>query len=278
MQEKLVSICIPAYNSEKFIKKTVASILRQTYENIELIIVDDCSSDGTYALMEEFAKADKRVRIYKNDENLGMSGNWNKCLSLCTGDYMKLCCADDLLARRAVEKEVAALENNPSAVLVCSDTKLVDVNGKPKGFYKRYKKQGLVDGAYVVKKGFFSQDYFGAPQANTFRRSAYEKTIGIDPYFTYIVDYDFLVSIAMQGDIYIIHEPLNLFCVRNDSNTGNVMGGDKEKLDIYLKEHYHLFNKQKTALNLTDRDIRLCMAKRRLRCFMASVYLKVVVR
>lgn len=191
---------------------------------------------------------------------------------------MKLCCADDILSKNALEKEIAALKSNPTAVLACSDTKLFDVKGKPKGVYKRYKTNGLMNGKLHNKKSFFMQNYFGAPQASTFRRSAYLKVGGFDSFYTYILDYDFLVSLAMLGDIYIIHEYLNAFCVRNDSNTGDVMGGDKEKLDIYLKEHYHLYKKQKRALGLSDRDIKVCMAVRRLRCFAAFIYLKVFVR
>lgn len=273
-----VSVCIPAYNSEKYIRKTIESIRVQTFEDWELIIVDDCSTDNTYKIIKKYESMDSRIHAYKNEENLGMSGNWNKCLSLCSGEYMKLCCADDMLSKNALLKEVAALDENPEAVLACSDTKLKDVNGKNKGFYRRYRKHGLVSGRLVVKKGFFSQDYFGAPQANLFRRSVYEKVGGFDTNYTYILDYDFFVSIAMLGDIFIIHEPLNMFCVRNDSNTGHVMGGDKEKLAIYLKEHYYLYNKQKQALGLSKMDIKRCMIMRRFRCFAGSMYLKTALR
>ena len=84
-----------------------------------------------------------------------MSGNWNRCLSLCTGKYAKLVCADDILSPDALKREVDALEANPTAVIAESDTKLIDLNGKGKGFYKRYKKSGLVDGKKSAGRAFF---------------------------------------------------------------------------------------------------------------------------
>lgn len=271
----LVSVCIPAYNNAEYIMDTINSILKQTYENLELVIVDDNSTDDTYEVLKRIR--DERVKVYHNEKNLGMSGNWNRCLSLCTGEYMKLVGADDMLAETSLEKEVQALMDNPSAVLAESDTKLVDLNGKGKGFYKRYGRTGLVDGKKICRRGFFNKDYFGAPQANTFRRSVLEKVKGFDPDFTYILDYDFFVSVACQGDVYIIHEPLNLFRVRKDSNTGAIMGQDKEKTAAYVAEHRHLLEKNRERLGLSDGDVRLSMLIRRLRCFAGSVYMKLFV-
>lgn len=275
MEKPLVSVCIPAYNNADYILDTINSILNQSYKNIELIIVDDNSKDNTLEIIESVQ--DNRVKVYHNENNLGMSGNWNRCLELCTGEFIKLICADDIIAVNAIEKEVKALVENPSAVLVCSDTKLVDLNGKGKGFYKRYRKSGLVDGKEICRKGFLVKDYFGAPQANTFRKSAVQKIGGFDTYFTYILDYDLFVSLACLGDVYIIHESLNYFRVRKESNTGAVMGEDKKKTRIYVDEHRHLLMKNKDILNMSDAYINLSVLIRKFRCFAASIYLKVFV-
>lgn len=271
----LVSVCIPAYNSAGYIMDTVNSILNQTYRNLELVVVDDCSTDDTYEVL--CAIQDERLKLYRNEHNLGMSGNWNRCLKLCSGEYVKLICADDLLAENALELEVSALEEHSTAVIAESDTKLVDLDGDGKGFYKRYGKKGLVDGRKICRRGFFNKDYFGAPQANTFRRSVAEKIGGFDPAFTYILDYDFFVSLACEGDVYIIHESLNFFRVRKESNTGAVMGEDKEKTAVYVAEHRHLLEKNRQRLQLSGFDIWLSVLIRRFRCFAASVYLKLFV-
>lgn len=274
MEKPLASVCIPAYNNAAYIKETIDSVLSQTYPNLELVICDDKSKDDTVKVVENIK--DDRIKLYKNEKNLGMAGNWNNCLSKCSGEFIKLICADDMLAKDCLEKEVKALMENPSAVLAESDTKLFDLNGKPKGFYKRYKESGLVNGKKIARAGFFVKNYFGAPLANTFRRSALGQTGGFDTWYTYILDYDFWVQLACMGDVYIIHEPLNYFRVRNDSNTGEVMAGDKT--DAYVKEHIHLVNKFKKALKLTDSDIKRSVCIRKLRNFAAGVYLKVFVR
>ena len=105
--EPLVSICIPAYNNAGYIKKTVESILNQTYRNIELIVVDDKSTDDTVEILESIE--DTRLKIYKNEENLGMAGNWNRCLSLARGEFIKLICADDMIDANAIELEAKAM-------------------------------------------------------------------------------------------------------------------------------------------------------------------------
>ncbi len=272
--EPLVSVCIPAYNNAAYIKETIDSILNQTYPNLELVICDDKSTDHTVEVIEKIR--DDRIKLYKNEKNLGMSGNWNHCLKRCSGEFIKLICADDMLAKDCLAKEVKALRDYPTAVLAESDTRLFDLNGKQKGFYKRYKESGLVNGKKIARAGLFVKNYFGAPLANTFRRSAMERAGGFDPWYTYILDYDFWVRLACMGDVYIIHEPLNYFRVRNDSNTGEVMAGDKT--DAYVREHIHLVQKFKRELKLSDRDVRRSVRIRKLRNFAAGVYLKVFVR
>ena len=86
--EPLVSVCIPAYNNAAYIKETIDSILGQTYSNLELVICDDRSKDDTVKVIE--AIKDDRIKLFQNEKNLGMSGNWNHCLSKCSGEFIKL--------------------------------------------------------------------------------------------------------------------------------------------------------------------------------------------
>ena len=204
-----------------------------------------------------------------------MSGNWNNCLSKCKGEFFKLICADDILAPNAIEKEVEALINNPSAIFAESDTRLLDLDGKLKGWYKRYKKSGLVDGKEIARAGMFVKNYFGAPLNNTFRRNILDEIGMFDTNFVYILDYDFFVRAACSGKVYIIHEALNYFRVRNDSNTGEVIAGDKTK--AYVSEHRMLVNKYKEELGLSDFQVELSVLIRKLRNFIANIYLKLFV-
>ena len=107
---KLVSVCIPAYNGEKYISKTIQSILNQSYTNIEVVVVDDHSSDNTVEAVR--AINDNRVRLICNEENLGMTGNWNKCIRESKGEYVKLIPGDDFIYEECIEKSIKILEEN----------------------------------------------------------------------------------------------------------------------------------------------------------------------
>ena len=267
--EPLVSVCIPAYNNAGYIKDTVESILQQTYRNIELIVVDDNSTDDTVAVLESIS--DERLKLYRNEHNLGMAGNWNRCLSLATGEFVKLICADDMIDRNAIEIEAQAMQEHPTVNLVESDTRLVDINGKKTGAFKRYYKSGLVDGRKLAHISLIIQDFYGAPVNNLIRRSALEKEGGFDPSFTYILDFDLWVKLSLSGDVYIIHKLLNSFRIRNDSNTGVLIG---EKRDVYVAEHRKLLDKYREKAGLSGLAVGTSMFIRRFRNVAIGVYLK----
>ena len=274
MGQPLVSVCIPAYNSGDTILETITSVLRQTYRNLELIVVDDRSTDNTMQVLEQIS--DERLKVYRNEKNLGMAGNWNRCLELCSGEYLKLLCADDLIHETLIAREVELMEANPEALLVQTDTRFIDIYGKTTGFYRRYHKRGLVNGKEACRFSVFTRDYLGAPLANLIRRSAYEKYGGFDPSFVYIIDYDFYMKLACKGKIYILHEPLNSFRIRSDSNTGQVMGGGKE--EIYIAEHRRLVEKYAKELRLSPWQVSLSVMIRRIMSFLGNIYLKIFVK
>lgn len=270
----LVSVCIPAYNSSAYIADTIRSILNQTYENIEVIVVDDRSGDDTVSVVKGLCKDDERVKLFENEKNLGMSGNWSQCLELCHGEFVKLICADDMIDQNALEVEAQALMDHPSANLAESDTRLVDISGKATGAFKRYYKSGLVDGKKVAKTSLMLNNFFGAPVNNMIRRSVLEKTGYFDPAFTYILDFDMWVRIACTGDVYIIHELLNSFRVRKDSNTGNMIGKNRH---IYVAEHRRLVEKHAAAgiLKISSFECGLSVLIRKMRNVLINIYLKI---
>ena len=111
---------------------------------------------------------------------------------------------------------------------------------------------------------------------NLIRRSAYEASGGFDSSFVYIIDYDFYMKIACSGMVYILHEPLNSFRIRSDSNTGQVMGGGKE--EAYIAEHRRLVEKYASVLGLSPRQVNLSVAIRRFMSFLGNIYLKIFVK
>lgn len=100
----IVSILIPMYNREKFILETVNSALSQTIEDIEVIVVDNCSSDSSYSIVQAIASGDKRVKLFKNDTNIGAVNNWKKCVEYASSTYSKILFSDDLIRPDYLEK------------------------------------------------------------------------------------------------------------------------------------------------------------------------------
>src|ERR1700761_5678732 len=96
MSNSLVSIALCTYNGEQFIDSQLDSILAQSYPNIEIIAVDDCSTDATWEVLQDYAQKDKRVRACRNEHNLGHTLNFQKAIALATGEYIALCDQDDI--------------------------------------------------------------------------------------------------------------------------------------------------------------------------------------
>ena len=108
----LVSILIPTYNTEKFIRSTIESVQNQTYTNWEMILVDDASTDKTVSIIEEFAQKDSRIKLFKLPENRGNGFARNAALEKATGKYIAYLDADDLWFREKLEKQIQFLKAN----------------------------------------------------------------------------------------------------------------------------------------------------------------------
>jgi glycosyltransferase involved in cell wall biosynthesis len=113
-----VSVCVPAYNTACWIVRAIESVLSQTHRSLEVVVVDDASTDGTLERVRELD--DPRIRLYSNSRNLGHSGNWNRSVSLARGRLIKFLCADDVLYPDCLEAMGALFKAHPSIGLVFS--------------------------------------------------------------------------------------------------------------------------------------------------------------
>ena len=122
-QIPIVSVLITAYNRETYISQAIESVLNSTYQNFELIIVDDKSSDGTFDIIQQY-KSDMRIRIFRNDKNLGQFVNRNKAASYATGKYIKYLDSDDIIYPHGLEVMVKTIEQFPEAGCAISHDRL----------------------------------------------------------------------------------------------------------------------------------------------------------
>lgn len=131
-----VSIGLPVYNGERFLTETLDAILTQTFEDFELVISDNASTDGTQAICEAYAARDSRIRYHRSERNRGAGWNFNRVFELSSGEYFKWAAHDDLMAPTFLEKCVEVLDRDPSVVVCYSWTRLVDEQGNELGHYE----------------------------------------------------------------------------------------------------------------------------------------------
>ncbi|MBW4616930.1 MAG: glycosyltransferase [Desmonostoc vinosum HA7617-LM4] len=130
IKQPRVSIGLPVYNGDKFIKESIDSLLAQTFADFELIISDNASTDKTEEICRAYIEQDKRIRYYRNQHNIGCAPNFNRVFELSLGQYFKWAAHDDLHAADFIKKCVDVLDEDPTIILCHSYTYLIDEYGK----------------------------------------------------------------------------------------------------------------------------------------------------
>lgn len=130
-----VSIGLPVYNGERLLRQALDAILAQTFEDFELIISDNASTDSTPEICKAYAAKDPRVKYFRNDHNIGISRNFNRTFELSSGEYFKWSAHDDLMAPDFLEKCVEVLDRDPTVVLCYPKAIDIDEEGKELRYY-----------------------------------------------------------------------------------------------------------------------------------------------
>lgn len=130
-----LSIGLPVYNGEKFVREAIESLLAQSFEDFELIICDNASTDKTEEICRAYAALDLRIRYYRNETNIGCACNFNRVFELSSGEYFKWAASDDLHAEDFLARCIEILDQDPSVVLCHSRTYLID---EKTNLFRRY--------------------------------------------------------------------------------------------------------------------------------------------
>lgn len=245
-----VSICIPTYNYGSFISDAIRSVLDQTFDDFELIVVDNCSTDDTRKIVEEYAASDVRIKYYFNETNIGMVGNWNQCLKYATGDYVKLLCADDLLEPTCIEKSVVTLDRYPQVAIVACSRLLVTEDKHPINTLSYSGDYEVVESYEVIKKCLFSRNIIGEPSAVLFRRNLSGR--GFDARYKQLVDLEMWLYLLRKGDFAFIPEVLCHFRQHNNQTTKmNVTSL------VYIEDEFSIYNEY-----INNKELNLCFIQR----------------
>lgn len=231
MNEKLVSVLIPVYNVEKYVEEAIKSIQNQTYKNLEIIIVDDGSTDSTYYIVQELAAEDPRIKLFKNETNSKIVKTLNKAFKNSSGDYIARMDGDDISELDRIEKKVAFLEANSEYDLVGCSVNSINEKGELLGSTSKLKCYDRLD---KLKK--YSTPVYHIWVA---KREVYESLGGYRE-LSGVEDYDFLLRMNTSGFKYTNLELYYGYNIRIEraGNTKDLMGLRQIKLHRYAYKLY----------------------------------------
>jgi len=211
MNRPLVSVAMINYNDAKYLREAVDSVLQQSYDRMELVVVDDASTDDSFEILTKYAKRDSRVRLFRNEQNKGVVFTANRSNSLTQGEYLYFLASNDKALPGFFEKTVTALETYPQAGLCWTDPSHFFENGGPVYSRRTGLTQGSVylspeDLARIYESGALSSPFHAAPAM--FRRSAWQATGGCLPDLRWTCDFFMTMVAAFRFGMCYIPEAL----------------------------------------------------------------------
>lgn len=228
----MISICIPTYNRAATLAAAIGSAQAQTHTDIEIVVVDNHSSDGTEALVREAARHDRRIRLVRHDENIGMARNFSACIAEARGELVKFLCDDDLLEPDCVTKLLRAMSQPGVALCACA-RRMVPDDRRPARVAGTRRRAALIDGETMTRELFVRGNTIGEPTAVLFRRV--DAVRGFDARYEHAFDVEMWCHLLRSGGLAYVAEPLCSVRVHSAQATrGNIHAGriieDKRRL------------------------------------------------
>jgi glycosyltransferase involved in cell wall biosynthesis len=240
----LVSICIPAYNAERTIKGTLESVLKQTYQNLEILVIDNDSTDNTWKIIQQFG--DIRLIIKRNETNIGAEANFSKCVMLANGEYIAVFHADDLYSPNMIAKQVRIFQSSPTIGAVYTNASFINDKNEIIGHNKlpfelRNKEIYPFSEIFIaiLKRG----NFLVCPSC-MIRGKLYKELIPfkVDMFKT-SADLDMWLRVLERHPIAIIDERLMCYRKSDDSYSYRVKYQRTEESDYYKVMDYYLSTK-----------------------------------
>ncbi len=216
----LVSIILPVYNGEKYIKQSIESCLNQTYKDIELIIVNDCSTDGTQNIINSYASKDSRVYIINNKENKKLPASLNIGHNAAKGEFISWTSDDNIYTLNAIEFLYKSLIDNKKHLAYCNVT-VIHENGEVKREIQYEEKENLLFGNCIGSCFLYKKEVFK-------RNKGYDESLFL------VEDYDFWLRASLHSSFYHLNKTLYKYRLHNNSLT-NTIHINNEKKTLWKK-------------------------------------------
>lgn len=226
----VVSICVPLYNGARYLEACLTGITRQGFKDFEVVIVDDCSVDEGPEMAKEWAHRDSRFRFYGNERNLGLVGNWNRCLQLARGEWVKFLFQDDTIEPDCLET-MLQVGRAGGGFVACARSFIFEgaVDPELSAWYIRHAR--ILAGIYGDEVSHTADDYsrvklqnlslniVGEPSATLVRRSLFDRFGAFDPLLVQLCDSEMWNRLGTNVGIDFIARPLVSFRVHAASAT-----------------------------------------------------------
>jgi len=212
-----VSVCIPTFNSSRYLRACVDSVLRQTCQDFELVVSDCASTDDTCDIIRSYS--DPRIRLFCPDRCLGMAFNLNHAAAQARGNYVKILCHDDMIEPTCLEKQVSTLDRNPALTMVTSGLRYVDANGQTLRLFIWLPEETILSTADAVAGTLVYGNVLGPPSATLLRRESLIKAGPFSDQFPQVMDLDLWLRVLALGPISYLPEPLCRFRLHPEATT-----------------------------------------------------------
>jgi len=272
----LVTICVPTFNGARYLDECLASVFRQTYAHFEVLLVDDCSTDETLQIARRYAIRDPRLRIVSNQWNLGLVGNWNRCVELAGGEWIKFVFQDDLIAPRCVERMLDAAQ--PDASLIFCRREFIFEEGTAQSKRNSYLEGRSVaerlfpESAFVTARQFseiaveyMDRNFIGEPTVVMLHRRVFDAFGGFNPHLIVSCDTEFWLRVGIHTGAIHVAENLASFRVHGDSvSARSVLQRDYRVsvLDGLATLHEAAFNPRYAPLRAVAKALSVDLTRR----------------
>jgi glycosyltransferase involved in cell wall biosynthesis len=248
------TICIPTFNRAYIIDKTIECVLAQTYKDYDLIIVDDGSTDNTDEIVKKYLISDPSLRFFKNEKNLGLTKNWNRCIELTQGPAILLLLSDDLIDENYLELVNKKMEENTEIGIVASSCRYINIKGEIISEGRTFESQHFKAGDEAVMA--FLKNGFPHVSSIVVKKECYEKLGNFDERIWHGPDVEMDARIASQYDYYFFGEPHTSFR-RHGSNmvTLEYLRKDFLEIDILKKKLAYGYLSENGRKELGIRDL-----------------------
>ena len=257
--QKTVSIFIPAYNAAAYLEETIRGIVDQTFQDWDLVVVDNASTDSTPDILLRLAAElrDPRIRFLTNQNTLSMVENWNIGLQHSKGEFIKMICADDIPSKDCLERQVRALREHPSAILTSGARLIINSKGKILFTRNAIRKKGVYTGTSMIRQCIFAgTNIIGDPVCVLWRRAGTDQLGFFDPSILYCTDLEYWLRLLSIGDLYYDTAPVAFYRIHKSSAGVGLAG---VVVDDFLRTAK--LNIKRSGIHLTDLQLKIAGLK-----------------